>query len=482
MGAISQTVPRRLVFNSAAIFGGEAVARLATFLMAVVIAHRFGSAALGEYGFALAFASVLLMVPDFGLHLFTTKELAAEPERLRTIFWSIHCLKLFLLGGVVAFTFCFGEWGIKSGVTRILVYLLTARVLLQTFSQASMAVFKAFEQMHYVAMQQLLNSAVVIAWIGLALAFHADLAVIVLALVAGQAAETLLGWRIIQTKFSPGPPAGLDRKLLSGIMLASFPIGITAILQALNLRIDILVLSRYVPKALLGQFQAAAWFAVAAFLVTSLLMTVVFPKIARLLRTPSPRGDSYVKSLLKNGFLLFAIASLVVWLSAPSLLRLCFGAQLTPAASVLRMFVPIIPLVFLNTVLFYVFVAAGRRTIYLGALSFGVVAGIALQFGLAPHYGPAGSALADLIREFLVSAIYLYFLDRERQSSAVGSALLKVFMGATALLAVIACGTASTHYSNQWPAAWMLLVFAGTLLHLGFPRKWEWRLLTDDSL
>src|SRR6266481_1580763 len=196
--------PRRLLVNSASIFVGEAIARLATFLMAVVIARRYGSAALGEYGYALALASVLLVVPDLGLHLFVVRELSTDKRRLQAIFWSVHWLKFLLVGFVVAFGLVFGNWGIAEDGRRVLFYVLIARVLLQTFSQASMAVFKAFECMEYIAIQQTVNSVVVVLWVGAALALHSRLPVLVAALVAGQVAETLLGWRILRDKFSPG--------------------------------------------------------------------------------------------------------------------------------------------------------------------------------------------------------------------------------------------------------------------------------------
>ncbi|PYR82934.1 MAG: hypothetical protein DMG19_20420, partial [Acidobacteria bacterium] len=166
--------------------------------MAVVIARRFGSAALGEYGYALALASVLLVVPDLGLHLFVVRELSTDKRRLQAIFWSVHWLKLLLVGFVVAFGLVFGKWGIADDGRRILFYVLIARVLLQTFSQASMAVFKAFECMEYVALQQSLNSLVVVVWVGAALALHTRLPLLVAALVAGQLVETVIGWRILR--------------------------------------------------------------------------------------------------------------------------------------------------------------------------------------------------------------------------------------------------------------------------------------------
>jgi len=111
-----------------------------------------------------------------------------------------------------------------------------------------------------------------------------------------------LGWA--GESYSPNSPLDL---LIAGRQAplrnarGSLPIGITSILQTLNLRLDILVLGLYAPNHELGRFQAAAWFQVGAYLLASLVMTVLFPRISRLLRSPSLRARAYVRSLLKNG-------------------------------------------------------------------------------------------------------------------------------------------------------------------------------------
>jgi O-antigen/teichoic acid export membrane protein len=475
-------IPRRLLVNSMSIFGGEAIARIATFLMAVVIARRFGPVALGEYAYALAIASILLLVPDLGLHLFMVREVSAAPERFAVVFWNVHRWKLMLAAGVVAFTLFFGEWGIADHGRRLLFYVLAGRVLLQTFSQASMAIFKAFERMQYVALQQFVNCGAVVVWVLSALALRARLPVVVSGLVVGQIAETCLGWQIIRMKFPPGRLSRWDRKELSSIMLACLPIGGTAILQALNLRIDILVLGLYVPNRELGNFQAAAWFAVGTFLAASLLMSILFPKLSRLLRQPSARGSAYVVSLLKNGFLITALGSLAAWFAAPTMLPLFFGRDLSGAVNTLRILAPVLPLVFLNTVLFYIFLAGRRRFVYMGTLSLGVGVGVVLSFYLSAHYGAPGAAVADVAREFIISAAYLYFLVRGDLGRIAGLAMLKVFGGATALLILGVVVMAPGRNGAWWLAAWMLFVLTGTLFMLGLPRRNEWRLLTDDSL
>jgi len=479
---LSRVTPRRILINVAAIFGGEALARLATFVMAVVIARRFGSVALGEYGYALALASILLLVPDFGLHLFTVRELSASSERLQPIFWNVHRMKLILGGAVVLFTLFFGSWGVPDSGRRILFYILAARVIFQTFSQASMAVFKAYERMHFIAVQQFVNAVLVVLWAGAALALHASMPVVVMGLIAGQAVETLLGWQFIRRHFSPGIPSPWDARIARTMVVACLPIGLTAMFQAVILRIDVLVLGHFASNRTLGQFQAAAWFPVGTFLAASLLMSVVFPKLSRLSRGEASQGSAYVKSLVKNGVLVTGAVALLVWATAPTLLAWLFGKDLTPAAGILRLLAPILPLTFLNTVLFYVLVATRRQAVYLGILGAGAVAGAALSFYLTSAYGPAGCAIADGAREFLISAAYLLCLVRDESAQKVGTAFLKVFGGATLVTAAGLRLGAPLHHSEPWFAVWMILVLAGTVCLLGFPSRGEWRLLTDDSL
>jgi len=481
MATIAQTIPRRTLLNTAAIFGGEAFARLATFLMALIVARRFGAEALGQYGYALALASVLLLVPDFGLHLLTTRDLAAHPRELSRLFWSLHWLKLPLAAGVIVFTLVFGHWVVEDEGRRLLLYILVGRALLQTFSLAYMAIFKAFEQMQHIALVQFVNAGLVVASALLALELKLSAPVVISAFLVGQAAESVLAWRIIHRRFPPERIPPIDGRLLAGMFFAAVPIGLTAVLHALNLRLDLLILSIYVPNQELGRFQAAQWFVIGSFLGTSLLMSVIFPKLSRVLDAPAERATAYITSLLKHGLLAATLLSLAVWVGAPWWLHGFFGSGLAASADLLRMLAPVLPLVSLNTLLFFVFVAARRRGAYLGTLTVGVAAGTVLGLLLAPRYGAAGSVIAALVREFVMTATFLYLLARENLAPAAGKVLLKMLLVVTMVSVMGASMTARLVLAVEWPAAWSVLVLAGTLLFAGMPRRRELLLLADEE-
>lgn len=478
MSGLTRAIHRRLLINGGSIFAGELAARMTTFFVAIAVARSFGPGALGQYGFAVAVTSVLLLVPDAGLHLFMVRELAARPERLRPVFWGAHWLKLPLLAFVVTFSVLFARLGIHDEGKRILLYVLLLKVALQTFSQASMAVFKAFERMHYIAVQQFVNALLTILWVGVALLVHSSLAILVMALVAGQALETFFGWAFVRKVCSPGGPCPYDACRPGPMLVAGLPIGIAAILQGVNLRLDILTLSPFVSSSVLGSYQAASWFPVASFIAASLIMTALFPALARLLSNPGKQADAYVQSVLKGGILLTTVASILAGLFAPDLLRIIFGSRLVLATPSLRILFVSLPFIFVNVAMFYVFVGAHKQSAYLAALLLGVIGGGALSIILSKRYGPNGTAIACVLREFFVSSLYLGFLNSENLAKSV-KAILRILGGCGAGLMVLAFLLANSATAG---VIWSIALIAAISIVMRGQRLQGTALLADDSL
>jgi O-antigen/teichoic acid export membrane protein len=481
MAARVKPLGRRTLLNALALFGGEGMSRSATFFVAIIVAHRFGATALGQYGFALAVASIFAIVPDFGLHLLTTREIVIHPKRLRQIFWNLHWLKIFLVCGVAAFVVLFGHEVVQDPVRRVLLYLLVTRALLQSFSQIYMAILKAFERMHYIALQQFSGAVMAVACATGALVLRAHLFVVVSSLLVEPAIEALIGWRIILRRFEPGKVYAWNPILQWSMLVAAAPIGFTIALQALNLRLDVVALGIFANNLDLGRFQAAAWFLVGTFLCVSLLMNVVFPKLSRLFQQPSQRSRAYVESLLKNGSFLAISGSIAVWLGAPWILREFYGPSLAVAVGLLRILALALPFMFLNTMLSYVFIAARLRAVYLGTLAWGVGIGILLSVVLAQRYGATGVSVADVIREFLMTLMFLVHLKRKHVALEAGRSLLRAYVILASLAGALSIVSQAVRPLTEWPILLELLMLGGTLIVVGLPRRQELLLLVDET-
>ena len=472
---------RRTVQNGLAIFGGEALSRLGNFVIAIISARRFGAAALGQYGYAVSIASILVLLPDMGLHLSATQRLATEPQELPRVFWTLHGLKLGLVACLAIFAIVFGQFGIHDPGRRLLFYVLTLRIILQTFSQAYMAIFKATERMHLVTVQQAAGVAASLITIVVCLLMQASLVGFVTALLAGQFCESCTGWWILRRSYRLGTVRSWSLRFGRDMLLAALPVGAIAIIQAASLRTDVLVLSAYASNAELGHFQAAAWLLVLTFLGGSLLMAVLFPRMVRILRHPSPSGVAWTESLIQNAMLPLLFAAAIVCFGAPWFLRTCYGPTLLPATPSLRILAAAAPFLFLNTLLFYVFVASNRRKTYLLAFALSASTGLALALALAPVYGGVGVGIADLVRESSLSVVLVTALYRHGLIRNLGPALLRAAGAAALIMTLIAVFSSPLHPSDAWVTAWTFSIFAGGLTFLGMPKRHQFLMLAREG-
>jgi O-antigen/teichoic acid export membrane protein len=168
---------------------------------------------------------------------------------------------------------------------------------------------------------------------------------------------------------------------------------------------------------------------------------------------------------------LSALGSVFAWLGAPLLLQVVFGRALAGADDVLRILTPAFPCVFINVILFYVFVAAGCRKAYLATLSASLAVGCVAGLLLAPRYGAAGSAIAAVAREAATSGLFLYFLWRERIAPEISRGILKGFAAVAGVLALIGLIAGPLIPWNMWPLAWCVMTFAGVFAFSGLPRR-----------
>ncbi|HLI33801.1 MAG TPA: flippase [Terriglobia bacterium] len=471
MAGLTQSGGRRTITNAASVFSAEAASRLITFIVAMVIARRFGPQALGQYAYALALAGILLVLPDMGSHLLITRELAAQPERLPDMLWRLFFLKAGLVAAVVMIVALLAEIGIHDEGRRLLFLILAARMVLQSVSLGCAAVFKAFERMHYVALTQMANAALCFLALAACLLLRTNLTMVVGALALGQVLETWLAWKILFQHFNPGAIPRWDWKPLFNLLVMAAPIGIVTLLQTIGLRLDVLVLSIFAPNRELGRLQAAAWFITLSFLLATLLMTVLFPKLARLWQLSGPERVRYIESLLKHGMLLASLQALLVWLAAPYLLEAFFGKSLGSATVLLHIVTPALPFVFVNTALFYVFIAADRRKIYLALLSLSLAGGLIAAFGFTARWGAYGAAWADVARELAECALLLFCLYRESLIPNLAPALFKAALCGVCFTALVPL-IGRIHTGETCAAVWSFAIVAGTLVFTGLP-KWR---------
>lgn len=171
-------------------------------------------------------------------------------------------------------------------------------------------------------------------------------------------------------------------------------------------------------ELLLGK-QAAAYYNVSflIFAALSLLPSVVYTKFlaAKIFRWWNHDREMFVATFHLGVFahlLLGLVLGSLLWLAAPWLVPLLFGARYAPAVAVLQILAVAVPIRYIQHG--YGSVLFSKDHIHRKVTYMGVAALLSaiLMLILAPRYGVVGAAISAVLAELLLLALYAYGASR----------------------------------------------------------------------
>ena len=181
--------------------------------------------------------------------------------------------------------------------------------------------------------------------------------------------------------------------------------GVAVSLSNVIFRLDVIVLSLIAGAAVAGVFAAAQTLVVIVYLLGSLLASVLFPQMARLVRAPE-EFQQYFRhwSMIVLGVMvpgsLFAITI------GPSLMRTLFGHGFRASGSLLAIMLIAAPMIVLNALYLHRAFALNLVRNYLGIYIGATVVAVLLDALLASRFGAYGVAVAVVVREMAVFAVF----------------------------------------------------------------------------
>src|SRR2546428_2839003 len=131
---LRSVVGRSIAYKLAA----DAVGRLASFLVVVMIAHQMGARATGIYALANGLAAYLTVISDLGMHLFVTREIASGARNVERLVGSLFLLKASVnaaLGTMVSMTILsVFPWSEESQMVMIIAWATLCYSFIEFFT------------------------------------------------------------------------------------------------------------------------------------------------------------------------------------------------------------------------------------------------------------------------------------------------------------------------------------------------------------
>jgi O-antigen/teichoic acid export membrane protein len=474
---------KRVAKNSIAPIVLNLFNRSIDFAGAALMARILGPVGTGQYMTAVSIYLWFDILANFGLDMYLMREVARDRSRARRLFLTTTALRLLLYLVVVPLLvgFLVGWQALGSTLapeTVWAVVLLYAALLPGSVAYGLAALFRGCERHEIPAAIQTVTTIIkVTLWVpvlvgGLGVIGVAGAAVVTNVVTLGILA--VLAGRLIWPDLPP-VETSIDWSLTRPMLVESWPLMASLLLQALFPGMNVLLLQSLQGDLLVGWYDAARKWVDALNIVPQFFTFAVFPVMSRQ-ATEDQTGLRRSYGLSVKLLVLVALpAAAVVTLLATPLVGLLSGSRFLPHGAIaLRLLVWSILFGWVNSLTNYVLIALNRQRYVLLASGTRVVFTVVANLLFVPRFSYLASTWIIIGGECLLAI--LFYLDLRRHLGPVAW----VRMLGRPLLAGLAMGAvawALASFSLPLAILASVLAYGGALVVLRAVSPEEWEML-----
>jgi O-antigen/teichoic acid export membrane protein len=401
--------PRRALGNIVVKGASIAVERGAQVVLVFVAARLLGAAAFGRYSYAASLSVLLSFGADLGLTIWTTRALARDPAASAAILGTGLRLRLGASAIVLAI-FGVVALGADGRDVRWAILALGTGALARALLDHARAVFRAHERLADEGKVNVATALLSVAGgLGALVATGGGVPALAVGVMAGALVGAGYGFSLLGRRYGrwAGPA---DRELARLMLRESMPFWLAGIFSLAYARGDVVLLRLLSTDAEVGVYRTAGQLLEVAKQLPVLVMTALFPQLARGYR----ESTAALGRLERHLTLRLALGGVAVGgalaLGAGPIVRIALRPEFARAVPTLQVLAAAVPLLFVNCGLLHFFVARDRGTfnVVLGGAM--VLVNVAANLLLCERLGSIGSALATVVTEAALCVCCVYAL------------------------------------------------------------------------
>ena len=380
----------------------QIVARLvssgSSFLIAVVVANRFGFGGYGDFAKVTSFVSLFYLLSDFGLNAIFLQRDDAKLH-FKDLFYPRIIISLILMGLVIFISLLF-PYNDATGVgfsheVRLGILLFSLTILTESMMTTAAAIFQRELTYKFFMLANAVGSVITLVLVLLFTSGSQMFLSIFIAFVIGGLFESFLALWLTKEKLLP---LSINISYAKKLLADAFPVTLMLLFNLIYFRIDIIILSFFRTSHDVGVYDLA--YKVFDFLIALplFLSNSLYPKLLL------DEKNNQKKNLSTRYLALFIISAFVivipVWFFSP-IVRL-FKREFLEAVSPLRILLVSLPVFFGTSILQWLLIARKKQKFLSWVYAVSTVLNIVANLIFIPSYGYVASAIITGVSELLV--------------------------------------------------------------------------------
>ena len=397
---MTERLAAKTLRNTMLVVGARAVAKLAVFVVVVLLWRHLGADNYGRFATMIVYVTLLGVLADIGLQTVFIRDASRDRTVLPRYLGNLLSARLLL--SLVALVILAVALRLLS--PALFPYTLAAFVLLLTTSYSSLlrAVFYIRGRLAYEAIAIVAESLLLLGLTIVAIEQRATWDAFLWVYAASYLFTCLFAFGVIRWGWHERVSIRLDAVFVRRLLAAGLPLALAFTITTIYAQLDIVLLQLFKNFQVVGWYSAANKYIDAVAWVPQSAMGAVFPALSLLAAGDRRRlAFAYEKSYKMLAILGLPLA-VGLGVTADSIVHFTRGFEQSIPA--LRILAPSVALLFVNNAFIYTLTAINRQLDFTRLALVTLAVNLILNLVLIPPYGYLGAAAASTITEVALFA------------------------------------------------------------------------------
>jgi len=439
--------------NSMLVVGARGVAKLAVFVVVVLLWRHLGADNYGRFATMIVYVTLVGVIADLGLQTVFIRD--ASRDRTAFTRYLANLLSARLLLSLVALVILAAALRLLS--PALFPYTLAAFALLLTTSYSSLlrAVFYIRGRLGYEAIAIVAESLLLLGLTIVAIEQRATWDAFLWVYAVSYLFTCLFAFGVIRWRWHERVTVRLEPAFVRRLLAAGLPLALAFTITTVYAQLDVVLLQLFKTFQVVGWYSAANKYIDAVAWVPQSAMGAVFPALSLLAAGDRRRlVFAYEKSYKMLAILGLPLA-VGAGVTADSIVHATRGFEESIPA--LRILAPSVALLFVNNAFIYTLTAINRQLDFTRLALFTLVVNVILNLVLIPPYGYLGAAAASTVTEVALFGGGWWLLRRHLASLSIVGSIAPVLASA-AIMGII------VYLIRSWPLPIVIILGAAVYL------------------
>ncbi len=428
---------RRIAKNSAFQAVAFGVQSLTSFFIPIYLARLDSAAMLGQYATLITFAGLFSTISKFGLPSLLIREIARSkehPEKVDSLVNGALGLTTVLSVVTIGLMVAVGALLNYSGVFFRAFLLIGLALGIESLAYMVEASFRGREEMEWsaVVISTMEGSFLVLAI--LAVPFKVSIDGLMVAYLASRILSLIVGVWIYRARSGKLRPT-IDKRLWLSLFKGGFPFALNNSMSTVYVRIDVVFLSYWATSAIVGLYDAANNLTMRLNILARTVNVALYPFLSSEFAKDKQSLQRYTGKTVRLLVVLGTLLAAVIWTFSDKIVVLVYGSKFVAAIQAVKWLALIIPLRFIDTSLEVALNASNREGKRAIAIIVAALTNLLLDIILIPTYQMMGAVYATVLTEFVLFAMFIWFLRAEAHEMLAWRGFIGPGLGAATILA-----------------------------------------------